>query len=81
MRAALKELGYDGVYHMMSVVANPRDADMWIDALNAKFFGKGKPFEKKDWDQLLGNVEVIAVLIYLHTNPSINILAIFHMPQ
>ena len=32
---------------------NPRDAEMWIEAFEAKFEGKGKEFTREDWDQLL----------------------------
>lgn len=32
---------------------------MWIAAYEAKFEGKGKPFEKVDWDQLLGHCQAI----------------------
>ena len=31
---------------------------MWIEAIEAKFEGKGKPFEREDWDQLLGHCMV-----------------------
>ena len=33
---------------------NLRDTEMWNDALNAKYFGKGQRFTREDWDQLLG---------------------------
>lgn len=59
IRAALKQLGYNDVYHYFSVLAeNPRDSDMWVDAFKAKFEG-GEIFDRKDWDQLLGHCEVI----------------------
>ena len=58
MREALLHLGYNDAYHMQSVFHNPMDADMWQRAIDAKFFGKGKPFEKGDWDQLLGHCQV-----------------------
>jgi hypothetical protein len=37
---------------MLSILKDPPDADMWTEALNAKYHGKGKPFEKEDWDRL-----------------------------
>lgn len=41
---------------------------MWTEAFNAKCYGKGKEFEKADWDQLLGHCMAItdtpAVLFY-----------------
>lgn len=60
IRAALKSLGYDDVYHYFSVLAeNPRDSDMWVDAFRGKFEPGHRRFEKKDWDQLLGHCEVL----------------------
>ena len=49
---ALKKLGSVDCYHMLSILKDPPDADMWTEALNAKYHGKGKPFEKEDWDRL-----------------------------
>ena len=58
MRTALEELGYKNVYHMTEVIKNPPDAVMWKEAFEAKYFGKGKKFEKAEWDALLGHCEV-----------------------
>lgn len=59
MRQALLDLGYEDCYHFGSVLQeNPRDADMWVEAMEAKFEGKGKPFTRNDWDQLLGHCRV-----------------------
>jgi hypothetical protein len=59
LRIALMLLGFDDVYHMTSMLEeNPRDSDMWVEAYEAKFEGKGKPYGKEDWDQLLGHCEV-----------------------
>jgi len=57
---ALKLLGYIDCYHMFNLMIDPDDNDMWIDAINGKFFSHlgHKPFEKKDWDQLLGHCQV-----------------------
>ena len=60
MRQALLELGHEHVYHMTDNYKNPRDLDMWKEALDWKFHGKGKPFTRKDWDQLLGHCDVKA---------------------
>jgi Sulfotransferase domain len=58
LRAALKELGYNDTYHMMSAsVENPPDCLLWQDAFAAKFEGKGK-FGREQWDQLLGHCQV-----------------------
>ena len=33
---------------------------MWDEALDAKFFGIGKPFTLEDWDQLLGHYSAVS---------------------
>ncbi|KAJ5335918.1 uncharacterized protein N7506_003940 [Penicillium brevicompactum] len=43
---------------MTSIMQNPKDADMWTEAFRGKYHG-GRPYERKDWDQLLGHVEAI----------------------
>ena len=58
MRKALKELGYRHVYHMVEVMKNPPDADMWKEAADAKFHGIGKKWGNREWDNLLGEYEV-----------------------
>lgn len=51
----MKRLGYNDTYHYLAcLVENPRDSDIWVEAFEAKFEGKGA-FERKDWDQLLGH--------------------------
>ena len=59
MKAALHILGYDDVYHGTDVYSNIKDCDMWIDALNAKYFAKGKPFGRAEFDKLLGHCAAI----------------------
>ncbi|CAD0098650.1 unnamed protein product [Aureobasidium mustum] len=55
IRQALFELGYFDVYHMASPLEENRpDANMWVEAFDAKYEGKGK-FTREDWDQLLGH--------------------------
>jgi len=54
MNEALRILGYADPYHFANILENIRDCDMWCDALNAKFKGKGR-FCKKEFDQLLGH--------------------------
>ncbi|WEW61431.1 hypothetical protein PRK78_006921 [Emydomyces testavorans] len=59
LRAALKRLGYEDTYHMVSAAfENMKDCEMWMDAIRAKFDGIGK-FEKEDWDQLLGHCQAV----------------------
>ncbi|KAJ7214966.1 hypothetical protein GGX14DRAFT_443507 [Mycena pura] len=55
MHTALEMLGYNETNHGYKVSTNPRDREMWIEAINAKFFGKGTPYGRKEWDQLLGH--------------------------
>ncbi|KAJ7487001.1 P-loop containing nucleoside triphosphate hydrolase protein [Mycena latifolia] len=59
MRAALEILGYHDVHHMQSVFANPLEAEMWTEAINARFFGQGKPYGRDEWDQLLGHCQAV----------------------
>jgi len=70
MRHALEHLGFTDTYHMDSVIGNPRDIDLWHQAFMAKFRGVGKPFEKADWDQLLGHCQV------LHLHPHLSVTAL-----
>ncbi len=44
-------------HSMMNLMIDPSDNDMWMDAINGKFFG-GKPFSKQEWDMLLGHCQV-----------------------
>ncbi len=55
MREAYSILGYAQPYHYASIVTNCRDADMWNEALRAKFHGAGKPYGRAEFDQLLGH--------------------------
>jgi hypothetical protein len=60
LRQALVQLGYKDCYHFSSTMQeNPRDAEMWIEALNAKFKGIGEPYGKEQWDALLGHCKAI----------------------
>ena len=61
MQLALNILGYP-CYHGLTLIANVRDTEMWNEALDAKFFGKGSLFTQSDWDQLLGNYSAVADL-------------------
>ncbi|KAF7593192.1 hypothetical protein BBP40_011822 [Aspergillus hancockii] len=59
LRNAFKMLGYEDTYHMDSLAKeNPRDGEMWLAALQAKYDGKGK-FEKENWDRLLGHCQAV----------------------
>lgn len=54
MREAYSILGYAQPYHYASLFENCQDADMWNEALRAKFSGAGKPYGRAEFDQLLG---------------------------
>ena len=58
MWIALQQLGFVETYHTISIFGNVSDCRMWRRAIDAKFFGKGKPFERQDWDKLLGHCQV-----------------------
>ena len=62
MRAALIELGFVDCYHMFSIVEeNTKDADMWVEALAAKFEGKGKQWGREEFDQIFGHCMVLSL--------------------
>ena len=46
------------MYHMVTVMKNPKDSLMWREAIEAKFYGKGKKYTREDFDKVLGNCEV-----------------------
>lgn len=55
MQKALEQLGFGPCYHMRTALSeHPRDCAMWLEAFQAKYDGVGT-FERKEWDQLLGN--------------------------
>lgn len=59
IKKALLKLGYSDVYHgYTAAMENPRDCEMWLDAMAAKWDGVGKPFGRTEWDQLLGHCQV-----------------------
>ena len=60
MTEAFRILGYAHPYHFTSIFGNCRDADMWVDALEAKYHGKGKPFGRKEFDKLLGHTSAVS---------------------
>ena len=58
MQEAYKILGYAHPYHFSEIYGNIRDADMWVEAFNAKYKGRGN-FGKPQFDQLLGHCAAI----------------------
>lgn len=62
VRTALRSLGYLETYHMRAAsTETPRDCELWMQAIKAKWDGEGK-FEKEDWDQLLGHCQAVCDL-------------------
>lgn len=59
MREAYSILGYENPYHFASICGNVKDADMWSEAMRAKFDGVGKPYGRAEFDQLLGESAAI----------------------
>jgi Sulfotransferase domain len=55
LRFALFDLGYSDVYHYSHIYENPKDAELWLEAFQAKYQGKGKPYGRREWDALLGH--------------------------
>ncbi|KAI1212959.1 uncharacterized protein F4807DRAFT_305828 [Annulohypoxylon truncatum] len=56
---ALERLGISPVYHMREVGKNKHQA-FWIEALDAKFEGRGEPFNREKFDQILRPYEALA---------------------
>ncbi|PGG99210.1 hypothetical protein AJ79_08640 [Helicocarpus griseus UAMH5409] len=47
-------------YHGFDFPARPDRQILWDRAINAKFYGKGKPFEQEDFDKILGEASVVS---------------------
>lgn len=59
LRKALHILGYRP-YHGFSMIENPPDAELWREALDAKFEGKGEVWEDAGaFDQVLGTSDAV----------------------
>ncbi|KAI0128612.1 hypothetical protein BJ170DRAFT_336573 [Xylariales sp. AK1849] len=56
---ALIQLGIAPVYHMREVGKNKHQS-LWIEALEAKFEGKGQPYGRVQFDRILGDFEALA---------------------
>lgn len=56
---ALEQLGYNP-YHMVKAMKAPKlNFELWIEALNAKFHGKGKPWGREEFDRILGDFDAV----------------------
>src|SRR6266487_374447 len=59
MKAAYEELGLS-TYHGFVYVERPDHQILWLRAIEAKFYGKGKPFGRKEFDEFLGEFAVLS---------------------
>ncbi|KAJ7127634.1 hypothetical protein C8R44DRAFT_778624 [Mycena epipterygia] len=65
MRIALEMLEYKKTNHGFAVWTNPSERAMWTEAINAKFFGKGRLYGRADWDRLLGHCMAVTDVPHL----------------
>ena len=57
---ALAKMGYK-TFHMNENLKQPRRFfPLWAEAVDAKFFGKGKPFEKTEFDKIFGDYDSVS---------------------
>ncbi|PGH27347.1 hypothetical protein AJ80_01059 [Polytolypa hystricis UAMH7299] len=59
MMSAYNTLGLT-TYHGFDFMARSSDQVVWEKAIDGKFYGKGKPFEKEDFDAFLGEFAVLS---------------------
>lgn len=58
--AAMEELGYTP-YHMSKAIQSPKsNLDVWREAIDAKFNGKGEKWGREEFDKILGNYDSVA---------------------
>lgn len=57
MQRALQTLGYKS-YHMIGALRNPKAFNYWLEALEAKYSDQGKPYQRVEFDKLLGDYSV-----------------------
>ena len=59
MHKAMTILGYPAPYHFSSMYDNVVECDLWMQALNAKYNGRGQMPDKKFFDGMLGHVGAV----------------------
>ncbi|KAF4779697.1 endonuclease exonuclease phosphatase family protein [Colletotrichum scovillei] len=59
MKAAYEELGMP-TYHGFVYIERPQDHLRWFDAVQAKYYGNGKPFTTEDFNELVGEWAVVS---------------------
>lgn len=64
MKKAYETLGLP-TYHGFDWIQRPNDQVQWDKAIKAKFYGEGPMLTKKDFDELLGDFEVLSDFPFL----------------
>ena len=59
MQSALQILGYDHTAHGFDLISRPEIGAPWMEAVNAKFSNKGKPYGRAEFDALLGHCAAV----------------------
>lgn len=59
MQAALETLGCKPTYHGYTLLDNPAHVPLWTAAFEAKYYHRGDPFTRQDWDRLLGTYSAV----------------------
>ena len=59
MQSALQILGYNDTAHGFDLISHPEIGTPWMEAVNAKFLGQGKPYGRAEFDALLGNCAAV----------------------
>jgi len=58
MHKAMEILGYP-CYHFSSICENVKDSEVWMEAINAKYYGRGPMPSKEYFDGILGHVSAV----------------------
>lgn len=59
MKAAYEKLGLP-TYHGFDFIDNPQHQILWEKAIDAKWYAKGKPFSREEFDSFLGEYAVLS---------------------
>lgn len=85
MKTALNKLAYHS-YHMEQCLMNWKKYHLqyWLEALRAKYLGRGKPYGKSEFDKVLGEYDVIRPFqtIFTHEtdeNPGYYRYSLYHV--
>lgn len=60
MQAALGILGMRCYHSKLWVSSNLGDTEMWNEALDAKYYGKGRPYGRREFDQILHDFHAVS---------------------